>query len=152
VKELKTRIPNFVCRCKEPRIREVNYCEECLGGFPSMLSIRGRDNCSSTNGITDFDIVDDRKIWRCEHFVYCPLCQWRCDSEEDLEKHLYATDNDGRRICEGAWRYGASGINQVINELKYWKLLKQVEVKADGTTTDGIPSKTKVLGILPNEL
>jgi len=26
------------------------------------------------------------------------------------------------------------------------------EVKADGTTTDGIPSKTKVLGILPNEL
>ena len=27
-----------------------------------------------------------------------------------------------------------------------------LEVKADGTTTDGIPSKTKVLGILPNEL
>jgi len=26
------------------------------------------------------------------------------------------------------------------------------EVKADGLTTDGIPSKTKVLGILPNEL
>jgi len=28
----------------------------------------------------------------------------------------------------------------------------KLEVKADGTTTDGIPSKTKVLGILPNEL
>ena len=27
-----------------------------------------------------------------------------------------------------------------------------MEVKTDGTTTDGIPSKTKVLGILPNEL
>ena len=27
-----------------------------------------------------------------------------------------------------------------------------LEVKADGTTTDGIPSKTKVSGILPNEL
>jgi hypothetical protein len=26
------------------------------------------------------------------------------------------------------------------------------EVKADGTTTDGIPSKTKVSGILPKEL
>jgi hypothetical protein len=30
--------------------------------------------------------------------------------------------------------------------------LENKEVKADGTTTDGIPSKTKVLGILPNEL
>ena len=28
----------------------------------------------------------------------------------------------------------------------------KLEVKVDGTTTDGIPSKTKVLGILPNEL
>jgi hypothetical protein len=28
----------------------------------------------------------------------------------------------------------------------------KMEVKVDGTTTDGIPSKTKVLGILPNEL
>ena len=28
----------------------------------------------------------------------------------------------------------------------------KLEVKADGTTTDGIPSKTKVLGIMPNEL
>ena len=31
-------------------------------------------------------------------------------------------------------------------------MFKESEVKADGTTTDGIPSKTKVLGILPNEL
>ena len=31
-------------------------------------------------------------------------------------------------------------------------LNKRKEVKVDGTTTDGIPSKTKVLGILPNEL
>jgi hypothetical protein len=29
---------------------------------------------------------------------------------------------------------------------------KHEEVKADGMTTNGIPSKTKVLGILPNEL
>jgi DNA modification methylase len=29
---------------------------------------------------------------------------------------------------------------------------KRLEVRAEGTTTDGIPSKTKVLGILPNEL
>lgn len=29
---------------------------------------------------------------------------------------------------------------------------KRLEVKVDGTTTNGIPSKTKVLGILPNEL
>lgn len=28
----------------------------------------------------------------------------------------------------------------------------KLEVKADGTTNDGIPSKTKVLGILPSEL
>jgi hypothetical protein len=31
-------------------------------------------------------------------------------------------------------------------------IISEREVKADGTTTDGIPSKTKVLGILPNEL
>jgi hypothetical protein len=126
-KDKKTQIFNFQCRCKEPRIREVAYCEECLGGFPSMLSFRGRDNCSSTYGITDFDIVDDKKIFRCDHYVYCPLCGWRCESEEDLERHLNATDNDGKRICEGAWRYGAYGINQVKNELKYWRLYKKRE-------------------------
>lgn len=125
MKEQKARIPNFQCRCKEPRIREVAYCEECLGGFPSMLSFRGRDSCTSTHGITDIDIVDERKIFRCEHYVYCPLCGWRCDSEEDLERHLDATEDNGRRICEGFWRYGASGINQVKNELKYWKLYKK---------------------------
>lgn len=125
MKEQKARIPDFQCRCKEPRIREVAYCEECLGGFPSMLSVRGRDSCTSTHGITDYDIVDDRKIYRCNHYVYCPLCGWRCESEEDLEKHLDATDYDGKRICDGAWRYGASGINQVKNELKYWRIYQR---------------------------
>ena len=124
MKEQQARIPNFQCRCKEPRIREVAYCEECLGGFPSTLSMRGLDSCTGRNGITDYDIVDDRKIYRCDHYVYCPLCGWRCESEEDLEKHLDAIDYDGKRICDGFWRYGAYGINQVKNELKYWKLYK----------------------------
>jgi hypothetical protein len=38
------------------------------------------------------------------------------------------------------------------NQYDSMDILYKKEVKADGTTTDGIPSKTKVLGILPNEL
>ena len=62
----------------------------------------------------------------------------------DLEKHLDAIDQDGRRICDGAWKYGAFGINQVKNELRYWRIYKK--------GGNGIPPKPKGSGILPKDI
>jgi hypothetical protein len=86
--------------------------------------IRGYDECQSRTGITDHDIGSDFKIWKCEHYVYCPFCHWKCDSVTDLKKHLESIGQDGRHICEGWFRYGINGINQALLEIKYYNALK----------------------------
>jgi hypothetical protein len=76
-------------------------------------------------------------------------------------------------IASEEWRYEAIRLSQrLFEELKQENMSEEdvkfhlaklnkpklpqsqtrLEVKADGTTTDGIPSSNKLLGILPNEL
>lgn len=70
----------------------------------------------------------------------------------ELEKHKFCSEYHKIQSKDNPEQFYKESCLFVI-----WKKLKdsldtKKEVKADGTTTDGIPSKTKVLGILPNEL
>ena len=59
---------------------------------------------------------------------FCKCCNESKYIYELLQdKSMKKGDYDGKRICDGAWRYGAYGINQVKNELKYWRLCKRQE-------------------------
>jgi hypothetical protein len=68
----------------------------------------------------------------------------------ELEKHKFCSEYHKIQSKDNPEQFYKESCLFVI-----WKKLKDSlenkEVKADGTT-DGIPSKTKVLGILPNEL
>ena len=86
-----------------------------------VTKFRGYDDCL-LNGITDFEGGSRFKIFRCKHFVYCPLCGWRCKSEEDLLVYPGRKNDDGVFVCEGHFYHGDAGLCVVRNELKYWKL------------------------------
>ena len=69
----------------------------------------------------------------------------------ELEKHKFCSEYHKIQSKDNPKQFYKESCLFVI-----WKKLKdnlevKTEVEADGTT-DGIPSKTKVLGILPNEL
>lgn len=87
--------------------------------------LRGFDECI-LNGITDFEIGSRFKIFRCKHYVYCPLCGWRCKSEEGLLEHLNQVDDDEVGVCEGHFYHGHDGVVVVKNELKYWSLYEKM--------------------------
>lgn len=70
----------------------------------------------------------------------------------ELEKHKFCSEYHKIQSKDNPGQFYKESCLFVI-----WKKLKdsledKKEVKVDGMTTDGIPSKTKVLGILPNEL
>ena len=118
------------CECEKDKIKlkAKYFCEICNRMINvNILSFRFEDDCSFKNGITD--VSGEFKIFRCKHYVYCPLCGWRCDSVESLEKHLDMTDDYGKHLCEGLWRYGYYGVEQVKTEIKYWKLYKKQEAE-----------------------
>jgi len=80
-----------------------------------------------------------------------------------LQELIKDNSNEGDLIfdpCAGSGSHLLNAINLKRNflgielEQKYFEICNKIimGVKADGTTTDGIPPKTKVLGILPNEL
>ncbi|KKL52587.1 hypothetical protein LCGC14_2283950 [marine sediment metagenome] len=121
------------CECdkEKVRIKARYFCTTCGKGIKTnTLSFRFNDDCTSGQGITDFDL-GQFKIFRCDHYVYCPLCGWRCSSVEDLEKHIDIVGENGRHLCDGHWRYGFEGVQQVRNEIKYWKLYKKNEVSGN---------------------
>lgn len=119
------------CECDKEkiRIRARYFCTVCNKQISkNTLYMRFDDNCTSQQGITDID--SQFKIFECKHYVYCPLCGWRCKDVEDLEKHISYIKSDGIKFCEGHWRYGYYGVQQVINEIKYWKLYKENKKEA----------------------
>lgn len=86
--------------------------------------MRGRDECSGGFGITPFS--GQHKIWKCEHYVYCPLCGWRCDDVADLKKHLQGITSEGKMYCEGWFYFGCHGADQVLNEIKFYELKQKL--------------------------
>lgn len=114
------------CKCVRPDIKVINNyeCKRCNGKVPNPTSLfRFADECSCQNGITDVD--GQFKVFRCKHFVYCPLCGWRCKSVENLKEHLNLIGEDGKRFCVGWFYYGQYGVDQVLNEIKYYNLYKE---------------------------
>ena len=78
------------------------------------------------------------------------------DADEGCLCVIAESSKEAKKI---GYHYWCSGFMGFDGEYKFmFECLQSVsekilmEVKADGTMTDGIPSKTKVLGILPNEL
>lgn len=111
-----------VCECIRPDIMIIQniVCRKCGGKVDkSYTGLKFDDSCSFQNGITDFG--GRFKIWECKHNVYCPLCGWRCKDVETLDKHLEMIV-DGKRICSGLFFYGNYAIEQVQNEIKYWRV------------------------------
>ncbi len=117
------------CNCINPdvMVEKMFYCKNCGGSLRkkvAMYSLRGWDDCQGMGGLTDFS--GQFKIWKCDHYIYCPLCGWRCKDVDELKKHLegFSSLNSDRRLCDGFFYYGQYGIDIVINEIKYFKLRK----------------------------
>lgn len=112
---------NKECKCEHPEFKVRYFCRKCNLPVRDFFSMRFKDSCSGNFGITDFD--GEFKIWRCDHYVYCPLCGWRCKNVKELKEHINCYDSEqNRMVCEGYWRYGDVGVSQVKNEIKYFEL------------------------------
>ena len=123
------------CVCKQPNIRPKTtlICKNCGGVRESILGSIGYgfDECGSHSGITDF--AGRFKIWSCDHFIYCPLCNRRVKTVEELKQHIEGwNETDDRRFCDGVFLYGQYAADEVINEIKYYALYKNKEVKKNG--------------------
>jgi len=124
--------PIKTCKCKHPNFKVRYFCMDCnLPLNTGIFSHRFHDECSGSYGVTELD--GQHKIWRCQHYVYCPLCGWRCKDIPDLKRHLEIWDSETNGyVCEGWWRFGHEGVAQVKNEIKYWEL-KQEYAKLDSS-------------------
>lgn len=112
------------CYCHPPEliIKKVYTCNRCGGKIEgNMLTFRGDDDCSGKNGLTPFS--GQFKIWKCNHYIYCPLCSWRCENIGELKHHLESM-TDTKRSCDGFYYYGQYGVDCVLNELLYYEFYK----------------------------
>ena len=106
-------------------------------------SVRGFGRATAVLGNLNVSLHHDNSRHECLGISYIYLEQFYNQAQLDVLEMMQKIIDSEKKRCGEA------------NAVTCWMMLKErilLEVKADGTTTDGIPSKTKVLGILPNEL
>lgn len=85
--------------------------------------------CGSRNGITPKGMMSRFKIWQCEeHGFFCPFDGWQFKTIDKLKEHIERGQlRSENHLCEGFWRHGLEALDEVLFEIKYYKLREKLQ-------------------------